>query len=122
MVQTRWVLSHLIVAGNEGADELACLGRQKHLKDLLPLSNCRRVTEWDALGLDLMEETDVVGFSSAGYCLVGKIPHPRGGGGGGYRDGWVGWPQISAFWATSPPPPPRGCGCAFWGFWVCAGL
>ena len=27
------------------------------------------------------------------------------GEGGGYRDGWVGWPQISAFWATRHPPP-----------------
>ena len=63
-----------------------------------------------------------VAAQESGYCLVGKIPPPNTGVGvGGYRDGWVGWPQISAFWATIPPPPP-GCGCAFWEFWVCAGL
>ena len=49
------------------------------------------------------------GQLAPGYCLVGKIPHPSGGGwAGGYRDGWVGWPQISAFWATRHPPPPPG--------------
>ena len=37
--------------------------------------------------------------TAAGYCLVGKIPHPPPGGGGG-------WPQISAFWATRHPLPP----------------
>ena len=74
-----------------------------------------------APGLDAFDQTDAAtriqsqyrGFTvrrqseyqvcRPGYCLVGKIPHPRGG--GGYRDGWVGWPQISAFWA---PPPPGG--------------
>ena len=32
-----------------------------------------------------------------------NTPPPRGL--GGFRDRWVGWPQMSAFWATSPPPP-----------------
>ena len=39
---------------------------------------------------------------------MAKIPPPPGGGVGGCRDGWVVWPQISAFWATRHPPPP-GC-------------
>ena len=59
--------------------------------------------------------------TKSGYCLVGKIsrpPPPRWV--GGCRDGWVGWPQISAFWATRPPPPQGGC--AFFRSWVCAWL
>ena len=48
----------------------------------------------------------------AGYSLVGKIPPPPGG---GCRDGWVGWPQISAFWATRHPPPPGGVRVRFLG-------
>ena len=47
---------------------------------------------------------------------MGKIPQPPGMGWvGGDRDGWVGWPQISAFWATRHPPPPRGVWVRFLG-------
>ena len=54
---------------------------------------------------------------------MGKIPHPPGGGRVGIgMGGWVG-PKFQHF---GPPgtPPPRGGGCgrAFGGFWVCAGL
>ena len=55
--------------------------------------------------------------SPPGCCLVGKMRPPRGGGGLGYRDGWVGWPQIPAFWATR-----QGGGGAFFGSWVCEGF
>ena len=43
---------------------------------------------------------------------MAKIPSPWGG--SGCRDGWVGWPQISAFWATRHPPPPRVRVRFFW--------
>ena len=56
-LQVRWVPSHLDVEGNEAADELAGKGRELHLNNLLPLSKRRRVTEWDALGLEPMAET-----------------------------------------------------------------
>ena len=69
-----------------------------------------------------MEARVLLGLVQGRLLLSGQnTPPPGGGWVGGYRDGWVGWPQISAFWATRHPPPP-GCGCAFWGFWVCAGL
>ena len=64
LLQIRWVPSHLKVEGNEGANKLARLGRHKHPNNLLPLSKRRSVTEWDALGLKPMEETDAVGASS----------------------------------------------------------
>ena len=57
MLQVRWVPSHLGVAGHEAADELAGQGRGLHPYDLLPLSKRRHVTEWDALGLELMAES-----------------------------------------------------------------
>ena len=56
-LQVRWVPSHLDVEGNEAADELAGKGRELHLNNLPPLSKRRRVTEWDALGLEPMVET-----------------------------------------------------------------
>ena len=56
-LQVRWVPSHLDVEGNEAADELAGKGREMHPNNLLPLSKRRRVTEWDALGLEPMAET-----------------------------------------------------------------
>ena len=45
--------------GNDGADELARFGRQQHPNNLLPLSKRRRVTEWDALGLEPVVESEV---------------------------------------------------------------
>ena len=42
--------------------------------------------------------------------------------GGGCRDGWVGWPQISAFWATSPPPPQGVRVRFFWDLGLCRAL
>ena len=56
-LQVRWVPSHLNVEGNEAADELAGKGRELHPNNLLPLSKRRRVTEWDAPGLEPMAET-----------------------------------------------------------------
>ena len=56
-LQVRWVPSHLDVEGNEAADELAGKDRELHPNNLLPLSKRRRVTEWDALGLEPMAET-----------------------------------------------------------------
>ena len=53
---------------------------------------------------------EVVG--SQAIASWAKHPTPPGGWVGGYRDGWVGWPQISAFWATRHPPRVRE---RFWG-------
>ena len=52
--------------------------------------------------------------SASGYCLVGKIPPPPPGV-LGYRDGWVGWPPIPAFWATRHPPLGGGGGALLLG-------
>ena len=51
----------------------------------------------------------------AGYCLVGKIPPPRGGGVGGLA------PNFSILGHQAPSPPP-GCGCASLGIWVVQGF
>ena len=56
----RWVPSHLQVPGNDGADELARQGRNKHPNNLLPLSKCRRVTECKHLGLVPMPESELL--------------------------------------------------------------
>ena len=63
-----------------------------------------------------LSPSQTVSSPSAGYCLVGKIPHPPGGGGwvGIGMGGWVG-PKFQHFGPPGTPPPPRGCGCAFWG-------
>ena len=59
-------------------------------------------------------------FLWLGLLLSGQDTPPRPGGGGAWvQDGWVGWPQIAAFWATGHPPAPGGGVCAFPGFWVC---
>ena len=58
MVQIRWVPSHLKVPENDGVDELARQGRLLHPNNLLPLSKRGHVFEWDALGLELMPETE----------------------------------------------------------------
>ena len=55
-VQMCWLPSHLNVHGNQEADALASLGRELHPSNIIPLSKRRRVTEWDALGLDPMED------------------------------------------------------------------
>ena len=48
---------HLDARGEEAADAPALLGRQRHPNKLVLLSKRRRVTEWDSLGLDPMEES-----------------------------------------------------------------
>ena len=60
-----------------------------------------------------------VGASWPGYCLVGKIPPPPPGG-GVEMGGWVS-PKIQHFGPPGHPPPPQGCGCAFFGIWVVQG-
>ena len=55
-VQLRRVPSHLAVRGNEQADSLAEMGRALHPNNLLLLPRQRRVTEWDALGLEPVED------------------------------------------------------------------
>ena len=57
LLQLRWVPSHLNVPGNDAANELAEQGRCLHPNNLVPLSKRRRVTEWDALGLEPMQES-----------------------------------------------------------------
>ena len=53
--------------------------------------------------------------SGSGYCLVGKIPHLRGGGGIG-MGGWVG-PKFQHFGPPGTPlPPPGGAGALLGGF------
>ena len=55
-MQLHWVPSHLDVHGNEQADLLAEMGRNLHPNNLMPLSKRQRVTKWDALGLEPMED------------------------------------------------------------------
>ena len=55
----KWVLSHLSAEGNGGADEMARLGSLKHMNNLPPLSMRHGVTEWDALRLELIAESEV---------------------------------------------------------------
>ena len=51
--------------GNEAADELAGQCREQHPYNLLPpLSKRRRVTEWDALGLEPMAEVSDLDLGS----------------------------------------------------------
>ena len=63
-VQRRWAPLHLQVQGNEEAHALAAMGRGLHPNNLIPLSKRRHVTEWDALGLEPME--DPVGYLASG--------------------------------------------------------
>ena len=50
--------SHLDVKGKEHADDLALQGRLQHPNNMLPLSQRRRVHEWDNLGLESMAEAE----------------------------------------------------------------
>ena len=53
-MQLRWAPSHLNVHEKNEADALASMGRQLHP---YPLPKRLRVTEWDPLGLEPMEES-----------------------------------------------------------------
>ena len=63
-LQVRWVPSHLGVAGNEAADDLAGQCRELYPYNKLRLSKRRHVTEWDALGLEPMAETSDLDLGS----------------------------------------------------------
>ena len=52
----RWVPSHLDIRRNEEVDALASMGRYLYPNNLIPLSKRRRIFEWDALGLEPMED------------------------------------------------------------------
>ena len=53
---------------------------------------------------------------------MGEIPPPPGGGWVGVEmGGWVS-PKFQHFGPPGTPPPPPGCGCAFFGIWVVQGF
>ena len=55
-VQVQQVPSHLDVHGNEEADALVSRGSGLHPKNRIPLSKRQHVTEWDALGVEPVED------------------------------------------------------------------
>ena len=70
-LRIRWVLSHLGVEGNAGADRLAEQGREAHPNKLRSLPK-RRLVEphWEALGLEEMSSHEGEAWDSGGSSDV----------------------------------------------------